>query len=129
MPVNILLIDDETDYSETMGFWLMANGYSVRSAPAGRDGLETIRRERPDIVFLDIQMPEMDGIETLKTIRNEYYDLPVIMVTAYTTDERKKEAMEIGINGFFEKGADFSEAARLISEVLAKVSSSRTIHA
>ncbi len=121
MPVNILLIDDETDYSETMGFWLMANGYNVRSASSGMEGLEAIKREMPDIVFLDMQMPVMDGIETLRAIRSEYFDLPVIMVTAYATDEKKREALSIGIGGFFPKGADFSEAAKLISEVLAKI--------
>lgn len=118
MAINILLIDDETDYSETMEFWLMANGYHVRSVSSGKDGLEAIQRERPDIVFLDMQMPGMDGIETLHAIRREYRDLPVIMVTAYATEEKEKEAMSLGASGFFAKGADFLEAAKLISQAL-----------
>lgn len=122
MPVKILLIDDEPDYSETMEFWLMAHGYSVRSASSGMDGVEAIRRERPDIVFLDMQMPGMDGVETLKEIRKEFHDLPVIMVTAYATEEKKGEAMSVGVDDFFPKGADFSEAARLIAECLIKKS-------
>lgn len=121
MPVNILLIDDETDYSETMQFWLMAKGYSVRTCASGMLGLKAIKEERPGIVFLDMQMPEMDGIRTLRVIRSEYPDLPVIMVTAYATEEKKREAMEIGAGGFFSKGEDFNVAARLISEVLARI--------
>lgn len=121
MPVNILLIDDEADYSETMGFWLMANGYKVRSASSGMDGLEEVRKERPDIIFLDMQMPVMSGIETLRNIRNMYPDLSVIMVTAYATDEMKGDALEIGVSGFFAKGGDFQEAARLIAKALQEI--------
>src|SRR3989338_6451166 len=121
MSVKILLIDDETDYSETVGFWLMAHGYHVRSAVSGRDGLESIEKDRPDIVFLDMLMPGMDGIETLRVIRKKYYDLPVIMVTAYATDEKMREAARMGISGVFPKGADLLEAARLISAALGEI--------
>ena len=121
MSVKILLIDDETDYSETVGLWLMAHGYHVRSAASGRDGLEAIEKDRPDIVFLDMLMPGMDGIETLRMIRKEYHDLTVIMVTAYATDEKMREAARMGISGVFPKGADLSEAARLISAALSDI--------
>ena len=99
----------------------MANGYHVRSAVSGRDGLESIEKDRPDIVFLDMLMPGMDGIETLRVIRKKYYDLPVIMVTAYATDEKMREAARMGISGVFPKGADLLEAARLISAALGEI--------
>lgn len=121
MAINILLIDDETDYSETMGFWLMANGYSVRTASSGVEGIKAIKDKVPDIVFLDMQMPEMDGIATLRNIRTDYKYLSIIMVTAYATEEKKMEAEGIGINGFFSKGDDFSIAAKLISDILTKL--------
>src|SRR3972149_3756048 len=118
MSVKILLIDDETDYSETVGFWLMANGYQVRTASSGIDGLKAIEDEAPDIVFLDFMMPGMDGIETLREIRKINTELPVIMVTAYAVEEKMKEAEKMGISGIFSKGAELSEAAKLISETL-----------
>lgn len=121
MSVKILLIDDETDYSETMRFWLMANGYKVSTSPSGMDGMEEIKKEMPDVVFLDMQMPVMDGIETLRNIREAYPDLSVIMVTAYATDEMKRDAIEMGVSGFFAKGEDFREAARLISKALEEI--------
>jgi len=99
----------------------MANGYNVRSASSGMDGLEEVKKERPDIVFLDMQMPDMNGIETLREIRRLYPVIPVIMVTAYATDEMKGDTLEIGVSGFFEKGENFKEAARLISEVLREI--------
>lgn len=120
MAINILLIDDETDYSEMMGFWLMANGYFVRSAISGEEGLDAIRGNLPDIVFLDMQMPGMDGVTTLRKIRKEFQDIPVIMITAYATEEKKQEAEQTGVNGFFSKGDDFINAAKMMSDILCK---------
>lgn len=116
--INVLLIDDEPDYSDTMGFYLMAKGYKVRTAPSGRDGIEEIKKERPDIVFLDFLMPGMDGVETLKEIRSFEKELPVIMVTAYASDEKVQTAKSFGISGIFPKAEEFTVAARLIGEAL-----------
>lgn len=120
MAINILLIDDETDYSEMMAFWLMAHGYSVRSVTSGEEGLKALRENLPDVVFLDMQMPEMDGVTTLGKIRKEMQDIPVIMITAYATEEKKQEAEQIGVNGFFSKGDDFINAAKMMSDILCK---------
>ena len=116
--IRVLLIDDETDYSETMGFWLMAQGYRVRTVPSGSEGILALREEVPDVVFLDMLMPGMNGIETLAAIRDITPDLPVVMVTAYASPEKKREAIRLGAAGFFSKSEDFSEAARLIKETL-----------
>lgn len=116
--IKVLLIDDETDYSETMGFYLRAKGYKVKTTSSGRDGIEEIKTDRPAIVFLDFLMPEMDGVETLCGIRTFDKDLPVIMVTAYASDEKVQAAKSYGISGIFPKAADFTEAARLIGEAL-----------
>ena len=121
MSVKILLIDDETDYSETVGFWLMAHGYQVRTASSGVEGLRAIEEELPDIVFLDFLMPGMDGIDTLREIRGKHLELPVIMVSAYASEDKMKEAGSIGISGIFSKGAELSEAARLITETLTEM--------
>ena len=116
--IKVLLIDDETDYSETMGFYLRAKGYDVKTTSSGRDGIEEIKRERPDIVFLDFLMPEMDGVETLSGIRVIDKELPVIMVTAYASDEKVQTAKGYGISGIFPKAEDFTVAARLVGEAL-----------
>lgn len=115
---NILIIDDEIDYSETMRFYLKAKGYRVRCAPSGPAGVEEIKRERPDIVFLDFMMPGMDGVETLRDIREAWPELPVIMVTSYASGEKLHEARGLGVSGVFPKANDFSEAARLINGLL-----------
>lgn len=116
--IKVLLIDDETDYSETMGFYLMAKGYKVMTASSGRAGIEEIKRDRPDILFIDFLMPEMDGVDTLREIRSFDTDLPVIMVTAYASDEKVQTAKGYGISGIFPKAEDFTLAAKLVGEAL-----------
>ncbi len=120
--IKILIVDDEEDYAETMEFWLMAKGYDVSTVPSGMAAIEYLKNNPlPNIVFLDILMPGMDGIETLTEIRKMHPKLPVIMVTAYASDERKGAAKQMGANGFFAKADDFSQAARLIKLTLEKL--------
>ena len=90
----------------------------MKTTSSGRDGIEEIKRERPDIVFLDFLMPEMDGVETLSGIRVIDKELPVIMVTAYASDEKVQTAKGYGISGIFPKAEDFTVAARLVGEAL-----------
>lgn len=124
-PIKILLVDDEEDYADTMAFWLKAKGYQVTTAASGEEALSllnggaaSIPSHLPHIVFLDILMPGMDGIETLKEIRVDHPDLPVIMVTAFASEERMQAAKALDAIGFFPKAADFSKAAKLIDQAL-----------
>ncbi len=118
--INVLLIDDESDYSETMGFYLKSKGHRVRTADSGAKGLEEIRRELPEVVFLDFLMPGMNGVETLRGIREISPALPVIMVTAYAQAELVLEAAALGITAVFPKAEDFSQAAVLINKALSE---------
>lgn len=117
-PIEVLLVDDEADYAETMAFWLKAKGYGVTTASNGEEALSWLKVKIPRIVFLDILMPGMDGIETLQKIRVDHPNLPVIMVTAYASEERMAAAAALGAVGFFPKAADFSQAAKLIDQAL-----------
>jgi len=120
--INVLIVDDEPDYSETMEFWLLAKGYKVAAVPSGMAALDYLKNNpAPHIVFLDILMPGMDGIETLEELRKIYPRLPVIMVTAYASDEKKNEAKKLGANGFFSKTDDLGQAARMIKSVMEKL--------
>jgi len=67
--ISVLLVDDEADYTQPMAFWLKSKGYDVFSVTNGKDALNFIKETPPDIVFLDINMPVMDGPTTLKEIR------------------------------------------------------------
>jgi len=93
-------------------------GYEVDSATSGEEALNKIEANRPQVVFLDLRMPGMDGIEVLKRIRAKDKKLPVIIVTGYGDREIEEEVSKLGISGFFPKGDDFSKAAQLIEMAL-----------
>lgn len=79
---KILIADDEEDILEIMADRLEFYGFDVRTARDGVQCLEEIRRDVPDLVLLDIRMPEMDGLEVLARLRQERPELPVVMVSA-----------------------------------------------
>ena len=112
--IRILLVDDEDGFRRPMEFWLKAKGYQVIGVNNGADALAQIERDRPIIVYLDMKMPGMNGIETLAKIRAKDKTLPVIMITAYGTPNDMKAAEALGVSGFFQKDDDFTSAAKLI---------------
>lgn len=116
--IEILLVDDEKDFIATMEFWLKSQGYKVKTTFSGQDALEIIKKQAPNIVFLDIGMPGMDGIDTLRKIRELDIDLPVVMITAHGTDENRDAAYKLKANAFFDKTKDFYEADHIIKSIL-----------
>lgn len=116
--ISILLVDDEDGFRRPMEFWLKARGYQVTGVSGGEEALTMIDHKKPTLVYLDMKMPGLNGIETLRRIREKDKELPVIMITAYGTTEDMKEAERLGISGFFTKDEDFSTAAKLIVVVL-----------
>ncbi|MBU2541575.1 MAG: response regulator [Candidatus Omnitrophica bacterium] len=116
--IEILIVDDEKDFVATMEFWLKSQGYKVRTAFNGKGALDIIKQQKPNIVFLDISMPEMDGVETLRRIREMDDELPVVMITAYGTEENRDAAYRLKANAFFDKSKDFYEADHIIKSIL-----------
>jgi CheY-like chemotaxis protein len=104
--IRVLLVDDEPDFVESMSLWLKAKGYSVLVASSGEEAIKIIKEQAPQIVFLDIKMPAMDGIETLRRIREFNQRIPVIMITAYADEEKLAKAQRLNISGFFSKDED-----------------------
>lgn len=113
---NILLVDDEQDFLDPIAFWLESKGYAVRMAPDGKKAIELMEEDIPNIVLLDVNMPVMNGIDTLKHIRANYGDLPVIMITSES--ERLPALQEMGISGFFPKEGSLTQLEQLLEPVL-----------
>ena len=113
--INVLMVDDEADFLEPVAFWLKSKGYAVTTLTGGEEAVALVKRAPPDIIFLDINMPGLDGIETLRRIRAMNRDLPVVMVTAAYQDEKNiSRASTLGISGFFPKNNSLSELVRVI---------------
>ena len=100
---TILVVDDDPDIQEVLRDRLESLGYEVLTASNGKDALESIAKESPQMVLLDIEMPEMNGLEVLKELRSRQTDLTVVIITAYGTIERAVQAMKAGAYDFIPK--------------------------
>ncbi|MFH0785757.1 MAG: response regulator [Pseudomonadota bacterium] len=105
---KILLIDDEEDFLTVMSDRLTARNMQVSTASSAKEGLEKATSGTYDAVILDLMMPEMDGIETLKILKEKKPDLEVILLTGHATIKKGIEAMKLGASDLFEKPADIN---------------------
>jgi two-component system KDP operon response regulator KdpE len=105
---SVLIIDDEPDSREAVSRFLTKAGYSVRSAPNGRDALMALATTLPDVIVLDMLMPEMDGVTFLGVVRSylNWSNLPVIVLTAYPDGPHIDRARDYGVKRIFRK-ADY----------------------
>lgn len=103
MKARLLVVDDEAAIRDTMRMLLEYDGYDVLVAGSGHEGLAMVEREHPDLVFLDVKMPGMDGLEVLSRIRGLNDALPVVIVSAHGTTTTALEAGRLGAFRFIEK--------------------------
>ena len=115
IPVRILVVDDEKDFVEMFSLRLTRQGEKVSVAYSGQEALDLLEKTKIDVVILDIRMPGMDGIETLKKIKAAYPLVEVIMLTGHGSTETAVEGMKAGAFDYLMKPADFED----ISEKLA----------
>lgn len=105
MAKTILIVDDEIDVVDVVVMLLENEGYTVLKAYNGKDALETVENNTPDLVILDIMMPEMDGVEVCRRMRkiDSMSEIPIVMFSAKLSAFDKKESFEAGADGFITK--------------------------
>jgi len=113
---RILLVDDEEELLKGMKIRLTSWGYGVITATCGEEAIRIAKESKGflDAIVLDVMMPEMDGIETLRQIKNFDKKIPIFMLTAYTSDETVKKTTDLGIAGFIPKGSAFTGASSML---------------
>ena len=109
IPTKVLLVDDEEDFVEMLFLRLKELGEKVTVAYSGQEGLDTLEKTPIDVVILDIKMPGMDGIETLREIKRQFPLVEVIMLTGHGSTETAVEGMKLGAFDYLLKPADFSD--------------------
>jgi two-component system alkaline phosphatase synthesis response regulator PhoP/two-component system response regulator VicR len=119
MPTKILVCDDERHIVRLIQVNLERQGYQVTTAFDGKEGLEKIRAEKPDLVVLDVMMPYMDGFEVLKTLRREPETeaLPVIMLTAKAQDKDVFEGYHYGADMYLTKPFNPMELVAFVKRI------------
>ncbi len=91
---RVLVVDDDQAILDIISQTLRSNGFSVNLALSGAEALECLRHEVPDVVLLDLKLPEMSGPEVLKEIRQKYGQIPVIIITGYPDSEMMSQALQ-----------------------------------
>jgi DNA-binding response OmpR family regulator len=106
MEKKVLIVDDEQDVLDALEVRLVKEGYTVIKASNGSDAVLLARKERPDLILLDIMMPVMDGSKTAEKLREDFItkDIPIMFLTCLVTPEEEKHGLkEVGGNFFIAK--------------------------
>src|SRR5215471_17998011 len=113
-PIRVLVVDDEPSLAELLSSVLRYEGWSVRTAGNGADAVRTAREFRPDAVVLDIMLPDFDGVEVMRRMRQDLPDICVLFLTA-------RDAVEDRVAGLTAGGDDYVTKPFSLEEVLARL--------
>lgn len=114
---KILMVDDDKKLTEGVGTFLKALGHEMLLALDGKKAMEIINEQKPDLVLLDIQLPKVNGIEILATLRKKFKDIKVFIITAHSKDVKWK-CDNIGYDHFFEKPIELDPLLEGIKEII-----------
>ena len=111
---SVLIVDDNMSLLKTMSFVLIHKGYAVTTAEDGAKAIEVVKEKPFDVIFMDIKMPLMNGVQTYRQIKKTRPDAVVMMMTAYSVEDLVKDALEEGAYGIIYKPMDIEEVVAII---------------
>src|SRR5690349_17226918 len=117
---NILIVDDEQSYRQLLSLVFEPDGHVIRTASNGLEALDVLQAEPVDVIISDVKMPDMDGIEMLRAVRETLPDLGVIFMTAFASVETAREAFKLGADDFIQKPFDVEELKLLVKKTIEK---------
>ncbi len=115
---EILVVDDEKNIRSSLEGILKDEGYHVRTAPTGEELLRQVAQASPDLVILDVWLPGMDGLQALGELKQQYPDLPVIMISGHSTVETAVKATRLGAYDFIEKPLSLEKTVLAVQNAL-----------
>jgi UDP-3-O-[3-hydroxymyristoyl] N-acetylglucosamine deacetylase len=115
----ILIVDDETGILTTLSEILVDEGYRTVTTTSGEEALHLFREQKPDVVFLDIWLPDWDGLETLQALRDVDPNAMVIMMSGHGTSETAVKAIKMGAHDYLEKPLSYDRTVKAVEEALA----------
>src|SRR3954449_13116309 len=122
---TVLVADDEKNIVQLARMYLQAEGFTVETASDGRETLEKVRQAHPDLLVLDLMMPEIDGWEVCRKLRKES-DLPIIMLTARGDDVDKIVGLELGADDYMTKPFNARELVARVKAVLRRYAAGKS---
>lgn len=115
---DVLIVDDEPQVRNIVATYLERNGFAVRTAVDGLEALQAIRDRRPDAVVLDLMLPEVNGLEVLKSLRSDGDPVPVLILSARGREPERVAGLELGADDYLAKPASPREIAARVRAVL-----------
>lgn len=106
--LKVLIADDEVEFASTLVARLELRNFTASMVNSGTAALDAIKQEQPDVLILDLKMPDLDGFEVLAILRNSYPDLPVIILTGHGSLETGHQGMELGAHDCIMKPVDLN---------------------
>jgi len=116
-PQSVLVVEDEASIASFVAAYLKNAGYAVRTTPSGNEALKLVASEKPALVVLDLMLPDIDGVEVCKRIR-QHGDLPVLMLTARDEDVDKIIGLEVGADDYMTKPFNPRELVARVRAIL-----------
>jgi len=125
MAKKILIVDDEAQLVEMVKMRLEASGYEIISAHDGQEGLDKAKKEKPDLIILDLMLPKIDGYKVCRMLKfdEKYKKIPIILFSARAQEEDKKMGEEVGADTYITKPFDPKVLLGKIQELLNKQNS------
>ncbi len=120
MPAKVLLVDDDAALLKLLGQYLEQAGFEISCAANGRQGLQILYSERPDLVVLDVMMPHLDGWTVCERVR-DLSDVPIIMLTAKGEEMDKLRGFRLGVDDYVTKPFSFAELTARVEAVLNRI--------
>ncbi len=119
---KILVVDDEVDLVETIRFPLEMEGFNVLVSYNGEDALNQARKEKPDLILLDLMLPKLDGYKVCRLLKfdERYKDIPILMLTAKTQEKDKLLGKETGANEYITKPFEIDDLMKKVKTYLNK---------
>jgi DNA-binding NtrC family response regulator len=117
---KVLLVDDEDDFLKTLTQRLEVRGLKVTGATRGEEAVDLVDKQEFDAIVIDLAMPGMDGLETLKQIKENHPEAEIIMLSGQGSIKKSTEAMKLGAEDFLEKPVDIQELLKKIAEAKGK---------
>ena len=119
--IKILVLDDETGTCKQLRDFFSYRGYKVFGATGGEEAISIIKKEKPQILLLDIRMPGIDGLEVLKQAKEINDKAKVIIITALTEEDKKSEALKLGADEYIAKPFSYEKIEGLIIKMVNEV--------
>ena len=126
--IKVLLVDDEKDFARALSERLDSRGVAAEAVFGGKEALESIDKDEPDVMILDLKMPEIDGMEVLRRVKKSYPNIQTIILSGHGTDSDKKEAAQLGAVDFLGKPADINTLTEKIRTAFAAKNSQGSLY-